>query len=108
MTQRLDSYKSLCTEFYDLDKLHAPPDALEFYWRLFAESGGPALEVMCGSGRFLLPFAARGADIDGIDASPDMLAACRAKLAERGLHAGIYEQFVDELALPRTYRFVFV
>jgi SAM-dependent methyltransferase len=104
----LDSYKRLCTEFYDLDKPAAPPDALEFYWRRYEAAGGPALEPMCGSGRFLVPFAERGADIDGVDASPEMLAACRDKAASRGLAPGLYLQFLQDLTLPRKYRFVFV
>jgi SAM-dependent methyltransferase len=104
----LGSYGRLCTEFYDLDKPEAPPDALEFYWRLYVAEGGPALEVMCGSGRFLLPFAACGAHIDGVDASPRMLQACRRKLSERGFEAALYEQFVEDLDLPRRYRYAFV
>lgn len=103
------SYGRLCTEFYDLDKPEAPPAALQFYWDAYEQNGGgPALEVMCGSGRFLVPFAARGADIDGIDASPEMLEACRRKLTERGLQARLYLQFAETLQLARSYRFAFV
>ena len=108
MVRRLNSYKQLCTEFYDLDKPEAPPLALAFYWQLYEAQGGPALEVMCGSGRFLLPFATRGAGIDGVDASPEMLAACRRALEQRGLHAALYEQFAEDLDLPRRYRYAFV
>lgn len=102
------SYGRLCTEFYDLDKPEAPPDALAFYWQLYGAHPGPVLEVMCGSGRFLIPFAERGADIEGVDASPHMLEACRVALSRRHLGAGLYEQFVEQLDLPRRYRFVFV
>jgi SAM-dependent methyltransferase len=108
MVRKLDSYMQLCTEFYDLDKPSAPPDALAFYWQLYEAQGGPALEVMCGSGRFLLRFAARGADIDGVDGSPEMLAACRRALRQRGLSATLYEQFIEDLDLPRLYSYAFV
>jgi SAM-dependent methyltransferase len=108
MVHRLNSYKQLCTEFYDLDKPEAPAYALAYYFQLYDAEGGPALEVMCGSGRFLLPFAARGADIDGVDASPEMLAACRKALKQQSLSAALYQQFVEDLDLPRTYRYVFV
>jgi SAM-dependent methyltransferase len=104
----LDSYKKLCTEFYDLDKPVPPPDAFDFYWRRYEAAGGPVLEAMCGSGRFLLPFAERGADIDGVDASPEMLEACRVKAEARGLRLHLYLQFLQELTLPRRYRFAFV
>lgn len=108
MPRSLDAYGDLCTQFYDLDKPEAPPDALEFYWRRFERTGGPALEVMCGSGRFLLPFAARGAEVDGADASPQMLAACRRRAAAAGLAPRLLEQFVQDLDMGRGYRFVFV
>jgi SAM-dependent methyltransferase len=107
MTRTLDSYKKLCTEFYDLDKTGPPQPAFDWYWGRYGGAGGPALEAMCGSGRFLVPFATRGADIDGVDASPHMLSACRRKAAEAGVSPGIYEQFLQEIDLPRTYRFAF-
>ena len=109
----LQSYAELCAEAYDLDKPEPPKYELAFYWQLFERSGGvagggPVLELMCGTGRFLVPFAERGADIDGVDASPQMLAACRAKLEGRGLSAGVYEQFTQDLDLPRRYGYAFL
>ena len=104
----LDAYKRLSTEFYELDKPCVPADEMELYWERYVAVGGPVLEPMCGSGRFLVPFAQRGADIDGVDASPTMLAACRQKAAERGLSPGLFQQFLQELELPRSYRFVFI
>jgi SAM-dependent methyltransferase len=109
----LESYRDLCTQAYDLDKPEPPKHELAFFWRLFEERGGvesgvPVLELMSGSGRFLVPFAERGADIDGVDASPQMLAACRARLRERGLTAGIFEQFTQDLDLPREYGYAFL
>jgi SAM-dependent methyltransferase len=63
---------------------------------------------MCGSGRFLVPLAEAGIDIDGVDASADMLDACRAKCADARVQPGVYEQFVHELDLPRTYALAFI
>jgi len=48
------------------------PDA-EFYKTLAVESGGPVLELGCGTGRVLLPIAARGIACAGVDLSPAML-----------------------------------
>lgn len=107
MPRTLDAYKKLCTEFYDLDKTGPPQPAYDFYWGRYERAGGPVLEAMCGSGRFLVPFAQRGADIDGVDASPDMLDACRRKADAAGVTPGIYEQFLQDLDLPRLYQFVF-
>jgi SAM-dependent methyltransferase len=77
---------------------------LEFYLEAYERLGGPALELMCGSGRFLIPWLQRGARMDGVDASPEMLAACRRRVQDAGLEANLYEQFLERLDLPRSYR----
>lgn len=100
-------YKALLTEAYDLDKPEAPPRELAYYLRHIQACGGPVLEAMCGSGRYLLPLLEKAIDVDGVDASPDMLAACARKCAERGLTLRTYEQLLQELDLPRRYRLIF-
>ncbi|HEX8488278.1 MAG TPA: methyltransferase domain-containing protein [Propionibacteriaceae bacterium] len=101
-------YKRLLTEAYDLDKPEAPELELERWMRYARAADGPVLEVMCGSGRFLLPLAAAGIDIDGTDASVDMLAACATKCRERNLSPQLTRQFAHEIDLPRRYAFAFV
>lgn len=49
------------------------PDAA-FYQALAIDCGGPVLELGCGTGRVLLPIAARGIASAGVDMSPAMLA----------------------------------
>ncbi len=66
-------YKRLLTQAYDLDKPEAPAAELDRWLRYARAVDGPVLEVMCGSGRFLAPLAAAGIDIDGTDASVDLL-----------------------------------
>jgi SAM-dependent methyltransferase len=105
----MNAYNKLCTECYDIDKPTAPPDALEFFLRFARESGRqPILEPMCGSGRFLVPMLSRGLDVDGIDASPHMLAACRDKCRRQGLSPRLYQQMLHEMDLPRKYGLVFI
>jgi SAM-dependent methyltransferase len=104
----MNAYKKLCTEFYDIDKPEAPRDALDFYLKCAGRAGGPILEAMCGSGRFLVPMLERGFDVDGVDASPHMLGACREKCAARGLNPRLREQLLHELDLPRKYPLVFI
>ena len=50
-----------------------------FYLELAQESGGPVLELGCGTGRILLPIAQTGIACVGLDASRDMLDVLRAK-----------------------------
>lgn len=99
----MNCYKRLCTEFYDIDKPAPPQDALDFYVQYAAQARGAILEPMCGSGRFLLPLIERGFDVDGTDASPQMLAACRAKCLAKGFRPVLLEQPLDKLDLPRRY-----
>jgi SAM-dependent methyltransferase len=101
-------YKRLLTEAYDLDKPEAPEFELERWMRYARAADGPVLEVMCGSGRFLLPLAAAGIDIDGTDASADMLAACATRCRDRNLSPQLTHQLAHEMDLPRRYAFAFV
>ena len=79
-----------------------------FYRDAIGRSGQPVLDVGCGTGRLLLDYLAQGIDIDGVDNSPEMLALCRKKAATLGLAPRLYEQFMETLALPPTYRTILI
>jgi SAM-dependent methyltransferase len=55
------------------------PD-VDFFVEAARASGGPVLEVGCGTGRILIPTARAGVDIVGLDLSPHMLQVCRNRL----------------------------
>jgi SAM-dependent methyltransferase len=63
---------------------------------------------MCGSGRFLLPLLVRGFDVEGSDASPQMLAACRARAQELGLQPALKEERLDQLTNERRFALIFI
>jgi SAM-dependent methyltransferase len=48
-------------------------------------TGGPLLELGCGTGRLLLPLARAGYDVTGVDLSQEMLRAARARVEAAGL-----------------------
>ncbi len=106
--QTLSSYGKLCTQYYDLDKPEAPKDALASFLEYAQAAKGAVLEAMCGSGRFLIPMMEAGIDIDGLDASSEMLGACRQKADRKGLEPRLYQQFLHELKLERQYKLVFI
>jgi SAM-dependent methyltransferase len=57
---------------YDLENgLHGP--ALPFYDALARETGGPVLDLACGTGFLTIPIAEAGLGVTGVDASPVML-----------------------------------
>jgi len=104
----VESYQKLCTEVYDLTKPDPVPEVWPYYLGHAEAAGGPILEPMCGSGRYLVPLLQRGLDVDGVDPSPDMLRACREKCALKGLTPTLYQQFLHEMRLPRQYALVFI
>ena len=53
-------------------------------------------------------FVARGLDVEGLDASPDMLARCRANAAARGLVVTLHESTMEAMELPRRYRSIYL
>ena len=102
------SYGRLCTEFYDLDKPVAPAATLAFYIDRAQAASGRVLEPMCGSGRFLPPMAQAGLPVDGLDSSPAMLEACRARAHSLGLSPSVYLQDWHSFNLPHKYTMAFV
>jgi len=76
-----DEYEGVLARNYDAlyGVMRDPSGDAAFYRALAEESGGPVLELGCGTGRVLLPIAALGIPCVGVDASPAMLAALRAK-----------------------------
>ena len=65
---------------YDSVPLYVNRRDVQFYVDEARSAAGRVLEVGCGTGRILLPIARAGLFVDGMDASPQMLEGCEAKL----------------------------
>jgi SAM-dependent methyltransferase len=76
-TVMAELYDKLSSEFYDY---HAKRGDIEFFKNYALESGGPVLELGCGTGRVLIPTARAGVEITGLDLSAEMLKLCKVKL----------------------------
>ena len=74
------------------------------FFRSYVASGQPALDVGCGNGRLLVPWVADGLDVDGVDASADMIDACRAAAHAVGCEPDLHVQPTHRLDLQRRYR----
>lgn len=70
-------------EYYDYD--HIFTEDIPFYLEYANETGGPILELACGTGRLLLPLAEMGYEVHGVDFSENMLEVARRRIAEHGL-----------------------
>ncbi len=94
--------------YYDAayEELSKQRDDATFYLNLARETGGPVLELGCGTGRALLPIAAQGLACTGLDLSPAMLTQFRAKpgAAAVTLAAGRMETFDFG---PQRFRLIF-
>jgi SAM-dependent methyltransferase len=101
-------YNETFAELYDFLPLYAGRQDVGFYLEEAQRAAAraapgvtPVLELGCGSGRILVPTAAAGVRIVGLDLSPAMLARCRAKLeaqpaevrARARLHEGSMTNF---------------
>lgn len=101
-------YRSLCTEFFDLDKPTAPHAEYNFYLEYIQKTSGPSLEPMCGTGRYLIPFFESGYAVHGFDASEFMLSALHAKSATKNIKPHVWQQFLQDLNVPERYNFIFI
>lgn len=105
----LATYGSLCTEVYELTKPVGGqyPD-VSYFTQHLSQTGGRILEAMVGTGRLLIPLLEAGLNVEGIDASPHMLAACKQNCATRGLHPILYEGSIENLSVPGKFSAIVV
>jgi len=108
-TDDVDPY-ALVADLYDHVGAYRDRPDVAFYVEAARQSGGPVLEIGCGTGRVLLPTARAGPGVTGVDLSEAMLEVCRARLArEPGEVRGRVELIradMCDLSLGRTFPLV--
>jgi len=70
-------------------------DDIALYRTMASVVGDPVLELGCGTGRILVPLAADGFRVTGVDASPAMLARAADRLHEAGVADRVTLQRAD-------------
>ena len=97
---------------YDEPELYdaiVPPGPCEaFYLEEARRSGGPVLELACGTGRLMLPLARDGHEVVGLDASRPMLDAAGRKAAAQGIPVGFRVGDMRGFSLGRRFALVIV
>jgi SAM-dependent methyltransferase len=95
--------------FYDLD-YESFQDDVALYLGYAERTGGPLLELGCGTGRLLLPLARAGFDVTGVDLSPRMLEVAQAKVDATGLadQITLVQADMRQVELPQQYRLAFI
>jgi SAM-dependent methyltransferase len=81
---------------------------LDFYTMLARQSGGPVLELACGSGELLAKLAGAGIASTGLDLSPAMLAAATERLVNTGAEAQLIHGDMRSFALSERYGLIII
>ena len=109
MERFYEGAESLFVRAYDAFYREAPPQLagdVAFYQELARRTGGPVLELACGTGRIAVPLAESGLDVTGVDVSDGMLAIIRQKAAKHPLT--LIEQDMSTLQLHRQFSCIIV
>jgi SAM-dependent methyltransferase len=86
----------------------AEPNELAYYRAAIEKFGQPALDLGCGTGRFLIPLRGEGLDVDGVDISGDMIDQARAQAEKLESKPGLFVQALHKLDIPRRYRTMYL
>ena len=97
-------------EFYDYVVPYRKRGDIEFYRQEAERSGGPVLELGCGTGRVLIPVARSGIEITGVDSSSHMLEICQQRLVDETQQvrssADLIQADMSRLQLERKFQLV--
>src|SRR5260221_735552 len=108
-TASRDFYNTIA-RYYDAENENMTGD-LELYSALAEESGGPILDVGCGTGRIMLHLAGDGHQVFGVDTSSAMLERARLKAKRRVDLTDLftfYEGNGLDFAYPANYAMIIV
>lgn len=94
--------------FHDAQRPPVPDAELRWYAERLPRDGGTVLDVMCGSGRLLVPLLRAGYAMHGVDACAALLESCAARVAAARLTATLVRQEMRKLNLPFRYAGAFV
>jgi SAM-dependent methyltransferase len=79
-----------------------------FYVDEARKSGGPVLELACGTGRLTIPIAQSGIEIIGVDLSASMLNTARAKALGAGIDVQFLEADMRSFDLPGKFSAILI
>ncbi len=99
-------YTGLVAELYE--PLLGERSRAEDYLAFLDRSGTPALELACGSGLPMVELVKRGYEVEGLDASQDMLDRCRERAQREGVEVTLHRATMESFELPRRYRSIFL
>jgi ubiquinone/menaquinone biosynthesis C-methylase UbiE len=97
----LDEFRDPQTYDLECDEVDEELPLIEGWAR---KTGGPLLDIACGTGRTALRLAARGYQVTGVDITPEMVALGREKAAAQGVSVEWVVADVRAFHLQRRFR----
>lgn len=101
------TYGPLSAALYDVWLPEADPEELNF-WMARLPTDDRVVELMCGTGRILVPLAKAGYLIDGVDQSEDMIDRCRKKMVSLSQSSALTVADIYTGARDRRYSAAFL
>ena len=90
------------------DALMSPGAHAPYYCAVAARTGGPVLELACGTGQMIVPIARAGHAAAGLDLAPAMLAEARRKAEAAGVAVELVQGDMRGFDLGRRFALVFI
>lgn len=94
------------TDAANYDAEDTSDTGIAFYSELAQETGGPVLEIACGTGRVCIPIARLGFSVTGLDIVPGMLEQARSKSV--GLHTRWIQDDARAFDLGERFGLIFL
>jgi SAM-dependent methyltransferase len=91
---------------YDLDAPHGPDAAIDWFRAIARRTGGPVLELGCGTGRVAIPLARDGHDVVGLDRSEAMLARAERHARREGVNLRLVEADMRSFSFSEAFALI--
>jgi len=93
---------------YDLDLPHGPSPAIDWFRAIARRTGGPILELGCGTGRVAIPLAQDGHEVVGLDRSAAMLARAEKNARRDGVSLRLVEGDMRSFSFSEAFALIAV
>jgi SAM-dependent methyltransferase len=91
---------------YDLDVPHGPAAAIDWFRAIARRTGGPILELGCGTGRVAIPLAQDDHEVVGLDRSQAMLARAERHARREGVTLRLVEGDMRSFSFSEAFALI--
>lgn len=91
---------------YDLDAPHGPSEGIDWFRAIARRTGGPILELGCGTGRVAIPLAQDGHEVVGLDRSQAMLERAERHARREGVSLRLVEGDIRSFSFSESFALI--